>query len=76
MTNTGSGELENGRIMRLICELGFNNTKTLFPGLVYFSFINLTTVKDVVSIVGGVVAIVCTVLVSQSTIRKNNRGRK
>lgn len=50
--------------------------KTLSPLTTYFAMINLAPVKDVVSIVGGIVAVICTVLVARSQIKKNNRASR
>jgi hypothetical protein len=75
ITNPGSGELETAsqRMIRLLVSLGIDNGKHAIPGAAYLAMITLTDVRETVAIAGGLVAIVCTILVSRSTIRKNNK---
>jgi hypothetical protein len=68
------GQVEMRSRMNLFLELTGNVAKVLSPSAVYFAAINITTVKDLVLIAGAIVTMVCTILVTASTIKKNKRG--
>jgi len=47
--------------------------KVWTPSAAFLAVINLASMKDIVIMIGAIVTMVCTILVTRSTIRKNNR---